>query len=143
MQAPTWSNQVDIDADLYTRSRTINFTATSNQNISVVLRIYSYLDGGSPSSYWQSNSFALLNGTVGYYQDGIGTSTTTGELPHGQYDFIVQLRRADNTSVILAERNSSDASLNNEYFETTAEDQIPTITMQAPTWSNQVDIDAD
>ena len=104
MQAPTWSNQVDIDADSYTRSRTINFTATSNQNISVVLRIYSYLDGGSPSSDWQSNSFALLNGTVGYYQDGIGTSTTTGELPHGQYDFIVQLRRADNTSVILAEK---------------------------------------
>ena len=123
----TWPTKTDQDGDGYSRSRTLRLNFNSSTGVFISIQIYLYLDGGYPTVYYTGYDGSYLP-AGGSYLDipGIGTSSTGGELPHGSYDLVVQLRSWPNTSNILAQRDySGDSDLNNETFETASEDNTP------------------
>ena len=139
----SWTQQVDDDGDGYTQSRLINITVNASSNTSAIFEIRAWLDGQSESLYGNTTSFAVLAGTFTYtvpigYGSNIG-----GELNHGTFDFRVLLRTGINGTILAQRGPSDDNDLNNENFETAAQDISQTYTIDNVSWTDQVDQDGD
>ncbi|MFN0157215.1 MAG: FlgD immunoglobulin-like domain containing protein [Bacteroidota bacterium] len=141
----SWSNPVDTDVDGYTRSRRLNYTVNSNQSVSVVRKLIVYRNGTIFATWDPTGTVPIGSGTFNLNLDDVGTPGRPQELPHDFYDFRLELRRADNNSLLASREWSNDADLSLQQFETSAEDQVPplVVTITNGSWSNLVDIDGD
>ena len=127
----SWSNQIDQDLDTYTRSRRLILRITASEATFTTLRIWTDNGGGNvvyfdyPSD---GSGFLLPQGTADYYLDGFGTVSLCGsELPHEVYDISIFLRQWPDGTTLAYRFDTDDADLNNEKFETAAEDIQPNI----------------
>ena len=118
----SWLNQVDNDGDTYTRSRTMKINYTSNVNLIAGLSVeYRINNGGIMYSYIETSCY-LNAGSSYLLVDGFG-SPTWGEFSYNIYDFIVRIMDWPGFTTVYATRSySSDSDLNDEKFETAAED---------------------
>jgi hypothetical protein len=118
-----WSNKVDNDNDLFTRSRTIRIYVSSTTNVLGYFRIWTRPEGGSNNVYYTtSGGTSILQGNYIYELPGIGTSSTGGELPHNYYDLSVFLHLWPSGEILSYLLYSNEGNLDDQEFETTDED---------------------
>lgn len=118
----SWDQKVDVDNDTYDRSRRLKITITASQTINTYLRIY--LDEPPYTLLYNSEPglLTLPAGQTLNYLPGFGTPSVTGEFEHGTYSFCIYIYNTSGT-LIATRCGEQDADLNNEKFETAAEDE--------------------
>jgi len=122
-----WHENVDNDGDGYTQSRKLYFS-TSVLCGSHLVRAYLYVKREYETEYTfyaATNTFELSgdycpisNITVGLPND---------ELPHGSYDFLIRIKDIETDTFIRNYFSNSDPVIDNQKFEKSTEDIIPTL----------------
>ncbi|MDP3831103.1 MAG: choice-of-anchor D domain-containing protein, partial [Ignavibacteriaceae bacterium] len=91
-------------------------------------KIWRNINGGSNSVYWVSPGGTLISqGNYIYELQGIGTSSTGGELSHNYYGFSIFLNAWPSGDLITSLLYSQNSNLNDQKFETANEDQVTTL----------------
>ena len=121
----SWQSTVDQDNDGYRRSGILRLNVTSDVGVYCTIKIkYTVNNGSVVYLYYQTPGGTLIPAGNSYFDFEIGTSATGGELPHNLYDFIIQIVDWPAGTTVYASRSySNDSDLNDELFETAAEDQ--------------------
>jgi hypothetical protein len=140
-----WSDEVDLDLDGYTTSRTLNTDVDVTEGPqSVYLKVYYKLYGSTDeyTLYDTTPSFSIITGESDSdaYALAFG-STGAGALPYDEYDFRVEVYQEGDDANIRATRTSGDSELYNEAFEE-SETAWPH-SIRNCSWSDELDLDED
>ena len=119
-----WEDVVDNDGDGYSQSRLMRIYATSDQDVLVWIQIkYIYNNNSQVWLYWGPFAGTLIQAGSSIIEIPIGTSETGGELPYGEYDFIVNFYDFPAGTLLYAQRFfGNDSDLNDEKFEMASQD---------------------
>ncbi len=133
-----FSGEVDTDADDYASYAKLNYETEGNKDdLGVFVRIYkrdaTESDTASYSFYMESIDY-----TTGKSDSrNVEIGSPNDELPHGCYDFLIQLFLADNTEEVHAQASlNSFSELKSVCFETQNEENPFTLTFNNPLFTD-------
>ena len=123
-----WSSPVDVDGDLFTKYRNLNFgvDVLENENRLVYAKIYYLHPDSTDYTFYDSTAVFTISGTsdLNKYSMGIGTKT---ELDSNRYNFLISVYEILNVSDKSVEASVSgdiDSVLYKQKFENSAQDAL-------------------
>ena len=141
-----WADAVDIDGDGYNRYRKLYTDVDVNDGStrSIYLKIWvKPASSGTYTLYFTTPNFSIT-GATGNDWIWVAVGSPNTQLNQDSYDFYVQVFEAGGTTVKDYSDQYSDADLDNELFETIAQDPAGVVyTIWDNYWADAVDMDGD
>ncbi|NJD21770.1 MAG: hypothetical protein FIA82_03745 [Melioribacter sp.] len=124
-----WSNSVDIDADLFTKYRDLNFDVDveENEDRIVYAKIYYLHPDSTDYTFYDSTAVFTIRGTSALDKYAIGIGTPRTELDSNRYNFLISIYEILNVTDKSVEATVSgdvDTLLYKQKFETLAQDAL-------------------
>ncbi|MBN2424943.1 MAG: hypothetical protein JXB44_07980 [Calditrichaceae bacterium] len=125
-----WSDAVDADGDDYASTARLNFETKADKNMDIYIlvgvRYAAEEDTAKYLIYFQSTVYNTELTDAKYVNIGLPNT----ELPHGSFDFVIQIFSEDNTEDVKAEANiKSYPTMQAVLFEPQAEDALPVMSV--------------
>jgi hypothetical protein len=120
-----WEQGIDSNGDGYTEYRMLytDVDATDGGSHTIYLKIYYKLASSSTWSLYFTTPNYLITGDSGYDAIWVAVGLPNQELSMNVYDFKVEVYETGNPTVAVTGDPSTDSDLNDQLFETAAEDQ--------------------
>jgi hypothetical protein len=138
-----WTDAIDNDGDSYTSSRKLYFDVDVNigtRNVYAEI-YYEKNESGIWVFYYRTPAFSITGSENDPFWVLIGGSN--GELGRGSYDFKIVVYNVETGQRVASRGPSDDADLNDELFESSAEEQVLSVGINDVFWTNVVDSDGD
>lgn len=115
-----WEAKQDADGDGYASYNRLVYSASiSSGSVEVYAELFVRGEGGDYESYATSSNFYVSSSGA---SQAFPVGSPNDELPHGRYDFAIQLYLVSTDELVAVIDDGDDSSLEGERFETTAED---------------------
>jgi hypothetical protein len=140
-----WPSITDMDGDGYRRYGTLHLNITTDQSFIGFVRIkYRINNGSTVYQYYDTPGGTFFPTGNSNLELVIGSPSTGGELAHNNYDFFVQILDWPAGTTVYASRTyATDSDLDEEKFETAAEDYMPSVSITDTYWPSITDMDGD
>lgn len=122
-----WSNPIDLDRDLYTRSREINFDVDveENENRIIYAKIYYLHPDSADYTFYDSTAVFTIKGISPADKFTFGIGTPKKELDSSRYNFLIsvyEILNVQDRSVEASISGDTDSILLKQKFETAKKD---------------------
>ncbi len=119
-----WADNIDMDGDGYTRSRTLCTDVNVNDGAihSIYLKIYCKIASATSYTLYYTTSNYNITGTSSGDFNFVTIGLPNIELDQNTYDFKVAAYEAGGTTVVASKDATTDIDLNDQDFETAVQD---------------------